>query len=170
MKTVTHRSSRKRLNRCARPQLEALEDRQLMSVTDMTGLAQLFPRHSGPTILYLNFDGNTSQGVSSFASTSGNRTQDIHDIMYRTSETFAPFDVQVRRIYGDGATDTGAGNTTIFIGDKSGNGTGTSNTAYAYTPWANMDSPGEVRGVHHQPNSDAYDIAFVDPVSTSSTW
>lgn len=154
-----------------RPTLEALEERALpTAVTDMTALAQLFPRHAGPTTLYLNFDGYTSQGVSSFQSTSGNRTQDIHEIMYRVSEIFAPFDVQVRRIYGDGSMSTSGGNTTIFIGDKSGNGTGTSNTAYAYAPFANCDYPGSILGVHHQPNSNTFDIAYVDPVSASGSW
>src|SRR5262245_40373401 len=81
------------------PTVEVLEDRQLLSITDMTGVAQLFPRHSGPTTLYLNFDGYTSQGVNAFQSTTGNRSQDIHDILYRTSELFAPFDVEVRRMY-----------------------------------------------------------------------
>jgi hypothetical protein len=152
------------------PRLEVLEERALMAVTDMTQLAQLFPRHSGPTTLYLNFDGYTSQGVSSFASVSGNRTQDIHDLMYRVSEIFAPFDVQVRRISGNGAMSTSGGNTTIFIGDKSGNGTGMNNVAHAYTPWASVDYPGDVRGIHHVPNSDTYDIAYVDPVSAGGTW
>lgn len=149
----------------ARIGVEALEDRRLMSVTDMTSLAQLFPRHSGPTVLYLNFDGNSSQGVSSFQSTTGNRSQDIHDILFRTAQIFAPFDVQVRRLYGDGNYSNSNGNTTIFIGDKSGNGTGTNNKAYAYTPWASVDYPGDKKGIHHQPNSDTYDQAFVDPIS-----
>jgi hypothetical protein len=40
--------------------LESLEPRQMMSatmITDMTQWAQQFPRHSGPTVLNLNFDG-----------------------------------------------------------------------------------------------------------------
>src|SRR2546423_12543197 len=120
-----------RADRRARPQVEALEDRQLMSITDMTGVAQLFPRHSGPTVLYLNFDGWTSQGVSSFQSTTGDRTRDIHEILFRTAQIFAPFDVQVQRRFGDGSYDSSSGgNTTIFIGDKSGNGTGVMNNAY----------------------------------------
>src|SRR5262245_56435493 len=94
MKLFSHNKSfTLRIDRRARPQLEALEDRQLLSVTDMTGVAQLFPRHSGPTMLYLNFDGWTAQGVSSFQSTTGDRTRDIHEIIYRTAEIFAPFDV-----------------------------------------------------------------------------
>lgn len=163
-------SPRSRLSdRRVRPQLETLEDRQLLSVTDMTGVAQLFPRHSGPTILYLNFDGWTAQGVSSFQSTTGDRTRDIHEILYRTAEIFAPFDVEVMRKYGDGAYDSSSnGNTTIFIGDKSGNGTGVNNVAYAYAPFANCDYPGQILGITHRPNSNPYDIAYVDPISGST--
>jgi hypothetical protein len=36
--------------------LERLEDRMLLTVTDMTQLAQLYPTHSGPTLLLRNFD------------------------------------------------------------------------------------------------------------------
>ncbi len=36
-----------------RPRIEVLEDRQMPAVlTDMTAVAQLFPRHAGPTMLY----------------------------------------------------------------------------------------------------------------------
>src|SRR5262245_50687662 len=79
--------------------LEALEDRRVpaLFITDMTQLAQQFPRHSGPTTLWLNFDGYTDQGVNSYVSVSGNRSQDIHDILFKTQEIFAPFDVIVRR-------------------------------------------------------------------------
>ena len=86
-----------------------------------------------------------------------------------TAQIYAPFDVQVQRIYGNGSFDSSSnGNTTIFIGDKSGNGTGVNNVAYAYTPWAYMDSPGDVRGINHRPNSDPYDLAYVDPNYGSS--
>src|SRR5262245_5624827 len=108
--------------------LEALEDRCVMSlfISDMTQLAAEFPRHSGASIVWLNFDGNTAQGVSSFQSISGNRNQDIHDILFKAQQIFAPFDVIVERRYGDGATDTSSsGNTTVFIGDKTSYGTGT---------------------------------------------
>src|SRR5262249_1231494 len=178
--------------------LEALEDRCVMSslfISDMTQLAAEFPRHAGATTLWLNFDGNTAQGVSSFQSISGNRNQDIHDILFRTQEIFAPFDVIVQRRYGDGNTDTSSnGNSTVFIGDKASYGTGTGNFsagthdeifgnfvdndetdavhvadgarngAGAYTPWASSDFPSSNKGYDHAPNSDAYDIAFVDPI------
>ena len=88
-----------------RPRLavEQLEDRQLLSTgfvipQSMTDLANMFPTHSGPTILYLNFDGGTVDGqtVSAFQAQS-NQTKDqaIQDILYRVSEIYAPFNVQV---------------------------------------------------------------------------
>ena len=167
MKTAFHSTTRNL--RRARPQLEALEDRQLMSITDMTGVAQLFPRHSGPTVLYLNFDGWASQGVSSFQSTTGDRTRDIHEILFRTAQIFAPFDVQVQRRFGDGSYDSSSnGNSTIFIGDKSSNGTGVMNNAYAGTPFAYCDYPGSIKGIDHRPNSDPFDLAYVDPVYGNS--
>src|SRR5436309_15330774 len=89
-----------------RPQLEMLEDRLVPAITDMTAVAQLFPAHSGPTILYLNFDGNSAQGVSAFQNTTGDTTRDIHEIMYRVEEIYAPFNVQVRRLYGNGNYDS----------------------------------------------------------------
>src|SRR5262245_56413050 len=106
--------------RRARPRVECLEEREVLSstpITDMTAVASLYPPHSGPTTLYLNFDGYAGAGVSSFASTTGDRNADVHEILYRTAEIFAPFNVQVRRIYGDGNYSSGGGNTTIFIGD-----------------------------------------------------
>jgi hypothetical protein len=139
-----------------------------LPITDMTAVAQLFPAHSGPTMLYLNFDGSSAQGVSPFQSTTGDLTRDIHEIMYRVEEIFAPFNVQVRRYYGDGNYDGSSnGNTTIFIGDDTSNGTGTSNTASSSTPMKYTDHPGEIKGITHQPNSDPYDLAYVDPVSYS---
>src|SRR5437764_1062835 len=72
--------------------LEQLEQREVPAIiTDMTQLAQQFPRHAGPSILYLNFDGNTAQGVSSFQSISGDSKKDIHEILFRTNEIMAPF-------------------------------------------------------------------------------
>lgn len=151
-----------RETRSFRPCLEALESRELMTVTDMTQLAQLFTRHTGPTILYVNFDGYTGQAVSPFQSTTGNLTKDINDILYRTAEIFAPFDVQVRRIFGNGQFASSGGNSTLFIGDMIENGTGDANTARAFVPHA--DHPGAYFGIHHQPNSDPFDLGFVDPV------
>src|SRR5262249_35354992 len=105
----TLRTSQTDLKRKHRANLavEQLEERQVPAIiTDMTQLAQQFARHSGPSIVYLNFDGNTAQGVSSFQSISGDRNKDIHEILFRTNEIFAPFDVEVRRMYGNGVADT----------------------------------------------------------------
>ena len=52
---------------------------------------------SGPTFLYLNFSGwttcpyNNFQNITPFHGSDG----DIIDILYRTSEVFAPFNVEV---------------------------------------------------------------------------
>lgn len=170
---VGRRSSAVAAKKKPRLRVEQLEDRLVPAVTDMTQLAQLFPRHAGPTMLYLNFDGNSGQNVSSFQSTTGDRARDIQEILYRTAEIFSPFDVQVVRVFGNGTLGaTSGGATTIFIGEDSDNGTGTANVAYAYTPFANCDYPGSVLGTHHQPNSNPYDIAFVDPIygSSSTSW
>lgn len=161
-----------------RPQLEAFEDRLVPAVmpgtVDMTALAvQIGARHSGPTTIYLNFEGNKDQGVSAFQSTTGDRNADIHDIMYRVSEIFAPFDVQVRR--GNNLISSTNGNTIIHIGDKASNTTTTAgvvnNIAHAYAPWANSDFPGSTLGYTHLPNSNTFDVAYVDPVSGGGgTW
>ncbi len=151
-----------------RPEVEGLEDRQVLSVTffsDMTQLAQQFPTHAGATMLYLNFDGNTSQGVSSFQAVSGDRNRDIHDVLFRTQEMFAPFNVTVSRIYGNASMGTTGGASTIFIGDYASFGTGAANSFGGIALWAQLDYPGTVRGVTHVPNSNAFDFAFVDPIS-----
>jgi hypothetical protein len=152
-----------------RPRLgiEALEDRLVPAAptpTDMTELARLFPRHSGPTMLYVNFDGWQAEGVSPFLTVSGDRDKDIQDILFRTAEIFSPFDVQVVRRFGDGDRATDGGATTVFVGDKTENGTGTANRRRAFTPADSSDYPGFAKGFFHQPNSDSYDTAFVDPV------
>lgn len=123
------------------PVVESLEDRRVMStITDYTQIAQMFPRHEGPTNLYLNFDGWQDKGISAFQATkqsdaTADREVCIQDIMFRVSEMYSPFDVQVRRIFGDGVHARSGGHTTIFIGDNSHyNGFGgISNEADAYT-------------------------------------
>src|SRR5262245_43611136 len=88
-----------RRNKARRPMLEALEDRLTPAVTDMTQLAQqLNPTPpTQPTHLYLNFDGfqgayqGETHNIQPFAGTSA----DIQEILYRTSEEFAPFNVEV---------------------------------------------------------------------------
>jgi hypothetical protein len=147
--------------------MEALDERVNPVTSDYSAFAGTFPRHAGSTVLYLNFDGWSGQNVSSFQSTTGNRSQDIQEILYRTAEIFSPFDVQVERMSGDGAMSTVNGNSTIFIGDDSDNNTATSNSINAYTPANNTDMPGSALGQRHVPNSNSYDWAFVDPVSSA---
>jgi len=162
---------------------------------ELTTVAQQFAPHAGPTTLYLNFDGWSHydddpiwgctfgcHSISPFATTTGNREQDIQEILFRTSELFAPFNVQVRRKFGDGDISHSNGNSTVFIGNDSG----VSNT-YAYTPFSHTDAPIRNRqlslepyvnpdgsvGVHyvfgdHQPNSDAWNYARVDPINNSN--
>jgi hypothetical protein len=158
---------------------QSLERRQLMTFipTDMTQLAQHFQTHLGPTQLNLNFEGGAvnddqaggSRTIAAFAAQPGaNRERAIQDIVYRVSEIFAPFNVQVRRRYGAGGYSTANGDTTIFIGAEASNvqtvGKSTVKTATAGTPWNSSDYPGSVKGLDHAPNSDDYDLAFVDPV------
>src|SRR5713101_1051344 len=153
--------------------VEQLEDRLVPSITDLTQLALLFPVHSGPTHLYLNFDGwhDPAHAITAFSGTN----QDVQEILFRTAEIFAPFNVQVSRMFGAGIRDqSNNGNTTIFIGansaDVNANGV---KYPYAFTPWSSEDFPGSIKGDQHQPNSDPYDVAWVDPVghiSNSSSW
>ncbi len=139
----------------------------------MTGIAQLSPPANG-TKLYLNFDGNSDAHVSPFESTTGNRNQDIQEILFRTSEMFAPFDVEVYRISGNGAQAYSGGHTTIFIGDKLGNsnfydepaGQTVINSTRAY---AQIDYPSPSRGFNHVPNSDPYNVGYVDPIGWLSS-
>jgi hypothetical protein len=159
-----------RADRRARPAVLALEDRLVPAApTEMTQLAQLFPRHPGPTTLYVNFDGRASEHVAPFASVSGDRDQDIQDILFRTAEIFSPFDVQVVRLFGDGNYSASNGDTTVFVGDDSDNGTGTSNRSHSFASADNSDFPGNYKGYFHQPNSDSYDVAYVDPVAFDPT-
>src|SRR5207249_8998458 len=92
------------------------------SKLDMSELASRFPAHQGPTILFINFDGwknydEKGHTIQPFQSASGKRNRDIQEILYRTAEIFAPFNVQVVRIYGEGKYDrTDHGNSTVFVG------------------------------------------------------
>src|SRR5262245_53650581 len=161
----------------ARLSCESLEGRALPPVsippypiTTATQLAALYPTHSGPTDLYLNFDGNDDAGVAPFASVSGSWNRDVHEILFRVSEIFAPFDVRVHRIAGNGAEALSGGDSTIFIGDKVSNSTFydiyLENRAYAYAP--NGDRP-SLSGGLHAPNSNTHDRAYVDPVSWNAS-
>jgi hypothetical protein len=160
---------KKRLTHSIRPRVEALESRLVMSVTEYSEVAQMFARHEGPTNLYLNFDGYQAENVLPFAviksdkdPTTDDREIAIQEILFRTSEIFSPFDVQVRRAYGDGAHVQSGGHTTVFVGDDLDNGTGMDNQQRAYA--MGIDGPCKARGVSHRPNSDPYNVAFVDPV------
>lgn len=162
-----------RRRRAMRPAVEAMEHRRLMTANpaDMTQLARLFAPHNGPTILYLNFDGGSvpdgghTDQVSSFQPLSGTRDGAIQDILFRVSEIYAPFNVEVERIFGAGNYAQSNGNTTIFIGGDSADVAkdGTKQPA-GFTPASSSDYPSDQRGHDHQPNSDPYDLGFVDPV------
>jgi hypothetical protein len=140
----------------------------------MTQLAKLFPRHPGPTILGLNFDGWSGQipdeyvgdgkvhHIAPFAFAE-DRDREIQDILFRTSEIFAPFDVQVRRVSGDGVHWGSHGHTTVFIGaDGANQFEKWPGLKYkdAFTPNKYTDYP---MGSSAAPNTHDYDLAFVDP-------
>jgi hypothetical protein len=151
--------------------VEALEDRLVPAVTDMTQLAQMFPAHDGPTHLWLNFDGGTVEGktIQAFTGTNADRAE----ILERVAEIFVPFNVQVSRRSGAGDFDNGGGNTTIFVGGNAANTKTLSSGktlkyTYSSTPGNYSDYPGSASGLDHQPNSDSYDLAFIDPVSQTA--
>jgi hypothetical protein len=164
--------------------LEHLEDRLVPAITDMTQLAQLFPTPTAPTHLYLNFDGFTNV-PSSLAPNDGKNhsvaaftgsNQDVQDVIYRVSEIYAPFNVEVSRLYGNGSYDSGNGSTTIFIGADSANETTNNNVTVKYshsvTPGQFADYPTTGNNTH-QPHSDSFNLAFVDPVGENlpnPTW
>ena len=130
---------RKPLGRPAALRFETLEPRQMLSITpgangryrahwngrqpiaapaadeydaacpghDQPGQAR---RPSGPTYLYLNFDGwkackyNGNNDVTAFSGTAG----DVASILYRTAEAYAPFNVIIQQISGNGNYATSA--------------------------------------------------------------
>src|SRR5262249_47500946 len=156
--------------------VDRLPDRINPVVTDMTGMSLYFPTHDGPTTLWVNFDGCNNLGGHTVAPFTGTNT-DKADILYRVSEEYAPFNVQVKRMYGFGAFQENDGATTVFVGDDrsfdrvitgpDGNVQGTLNQKGGVTPGPFMDTP-YTNKASHAPNSDAYDLAFVDPVK--QTW
>jgi hypothetical protein len=177
-------SSRSRQSSAARrlsfrPLLEDLEDRQLLTGTpyaavyDMTQWAQLTvsPPSSQPTTLYLNFEGNNAN-ISPFQPQPGqDRDTAIQDIIYRTSELFAPFNVGVQRMTVANSYPISGGLTTVFIGGDTNN-ISTSSTGlatkytYSSTPWDYIDYASQYRGVIRGFNSDLYDLSFIDPMQT----
>jgi len=174
---------RRRRSLRLKPSVDPLEQRQLMTISDMTQLAQVFAPHSGPTILYLNFDGGRVSFIDPTSGTTvvhnissyqpgGNRSANIAAILDGVAKVFQPFNVEVEQMFGSGASDESSfGNTTIFVGDDDSNNTYDSagtllrNLAASLTPFAFLDDPGPVKGYTHAPNSDPWDLAFVDPVS-----
>ena len=176
---------RKPLGRPAALRFETLEPRQMLSITpaltgvigpigtvgnqlppppptSMTQLAQdmisqgKLAAPSGPTYLYLNFDGwkackyNGNNDVTAFSGTAG----DVASILYRTAEAYAPFNVIIQQISGNGNYATSGGASTIFVGNNiSGGGD--------FTPNDFMDYPHSGGSTSHVVNSDANDVAFV---------
>jgi hypothetical protein len=154
-------------------------NQQTSGVTDaqVTGYAllaqQVGTTHVGPTFIYLNFDGGDVSYTAADSSTvtehiSGftGSAQDIQTIINDVSQIYAPFNVVVQRITGAGNFDSSyAGNTTIFIGADSNHVAANSRKyATSFTPFVFCDAPWAFKGYNHVPNSDAYDLAFVDPV------
>ena len=156
--------------------VESLEDRSLMSaspITDMTQWAQQFGTQAHVQGLTLNFDGDHQGGsnIAAFVPQAGkDRDAAIQDILYRVSEIFSPFDVQVTRQMGDGVYSQSGGYTTIFIGGNAADVSTSSSgnkTKYStsFTPFAYSDFGGPARGLDHAPNSDPFDLAYVDPMA-----
>jgi hypothetical protein len=153
-KNRERRSPKKR--RRFQPRLETLEDRTvpttILTGVDMSTMAATIGGYppAGPTHLYLNFEGG---GVIASA---GLSDQQIQDTLYRTSEIYAPFNVEVSRLYGSGTADTsGDGSTTVFVGNN------TTTAGYSFTPPENSDYPHVTTLFTHRPNSDGNDVAYV---------
>lgn len=162
-------SRKKRTQRRDRPVLEPLENRLVPTVWDYTHLVQViggYP-HAGPTHLYLNFDGKDN--ITPYFNTSSIQTsKDIQEIIFRTSEVFAPFNVQVSEMSGQGNYDSGSdGNTTVFIGSDPSNMNNGVKFSYSHTEAKYSDYPGFAKYYEHTPNSDDHDIAYVDPYSNT---
>jgi hypothetical protein len=154
-----------------RPSLENLEDRLVPSTASDIPYAT----HPGPAQLALNFDGNprTDGGpehdyvVAAYDDGSAGRDQNIQDTLFRTSEIYAPFDVEVFRA--KGANDylngsDGTGPTTIFVGSDFGAnsfGAGVTPGQYADYPVEEHDHTDHIR------NSDPFDLAYVDPFNVT---
>jgi hypothetical protein len=176
---------------------ESLEVRKLLAVTEVSAFASTLtpkdqtnvPGEIAPSTLYLNFDGGSvpvdpvnrptdtlPEVVRPFdTEAQDNQSQRdalIQEILYEVAEIYAPFDVQVVRAYGAGTYSHGGGDTTIFIGGDDSNmlitpiagGFNYQKSAYSHTPPASGDNfaPG------HQIDTDAFHIAFVDPVQGST--
>ena len=147
---------------------------------ELSTLAKYFRPQKGPTRLYINFDGwvnfdGKGNLIIPFQSTTGHRDMDIQEILYRASEAFAPFNVQVMRIYGNGHYDRGqAGNTTVFIGAQTTNldETGRKYQHYYSRGRSHLVTQKEPDTTYPLAGSQ-YHLAFLDPIGQpkdSSAW
>ena len=178
-----HSNQVRRTNRPARSEVavmvEMLEERKYLSaqpISDLTQWAQQFPAPTHTQNLILNFDGKHSDGqnIVALCRPSGqNRDASIQDVIYQVQEMFSPFNVRVERGFGDGLYSTNNGDSTIFIGGDLKNvlPTNTAGTVFtklnaSYTPAAFSDFATS-SNINHAPNSDLYDLAFVDPMTSS---
>jgi hypothetical protein len=118
--------------------------------------------------LYLNFDGDVNTAPYSNYQNPGQTQQDIQEILFRTSEVFAPFNVEVTRIFGFRNSFQGNdGSSTIFIGDNPRYTVNGVNGPGGFTPNDYADDPSTYKGFTHLPNSDPFDIAYIDPAGGS---
>jgi hypothetical protein len=155
-----------------RPWLELLEERLAPADLSMLAVARTAPPAHPSPILWLNFEGGKNGGGRPFAETNGNipgfnTERDIQEVLFLTQEIFAPFDVTVKRWFASNEFDRGdSGNTTVFIGDDSLNTRGGVNGTYAYAQGDSVDVPGVgSNSSTHLPNSNPYDVCWVDPFS-----
>jgi hypothetical protein len=161
-------------------QVESLEQRLVLSTTDMTTLAQWYgPARTEATTLYLNFDGGDinwnmagyqgSKSIQPYAPAAGHaRDRDIQTILSEVGKMFAPFNVKVKQLTGAGNFDGSNGNTTVFVGGDATNVTDGVKTDAAGTPGEFTDNPGTTLGYLHAPDSEPFHLAFVDPMKADT--
>jgi hypothetical protein len=187
LKRLSRQHTPARRDRRVTPRFECLEGRLVPAVTDMTQLAALFPTHNGPTTLYLNFDGwaNAGHRIHAFETEAGdtaaNRDRDIQDVLFQTSEMFAPFNVEIRRTFGNAHFDQSNGNTTVFVGGDEDNVNNDGLKVFrGFTSTENTDYPkvgdlgfSDATFKQSAPHSHPFNLAFVDPVGLAAdgkTW
>jgi hypothetical protein len=148
---------------------------------ELSELAGHFRPQPGPTKLYINFDGwlnfdGKGNVVIPFTSAiPGQRDRDIQEILYRVAEEFAPFNVQVARMFGNGRHDQGpGGNATIFIGAQTTNlDEGGRKYQHFYSRGRNHLTKQRERDTTYPFVSAPYHLAFLDPVGQrpdSAAW
>jgi hypothetical protein len=155
--------SRRRRDLC----LEALEDRLVPANLSMTEAAIMSgAHHNGSTMLWLNFDGGDNGLVHPFSGPSVTE-QDIQEILFRTSEIYAPFNVEVSRMFGFNNMDQGdAGNTTIVVGSYNRDAKG-AKTTEGHVAGDSADYPTSKSGDDHVFHSNKHNIGWVDPFQDS---